>query len=119
MVTGTPFTSRLGTSDAVKRKGRFSLGWNLEPVNVSVFVNHTGGFTNTTITPNQSVKSFTTIDLSVSFTLDRLIQGASIQFRGANVFDKDPPFYNAANGYFPNLASPFGRQVEATLRIKI
>ena len=119
VVTGTPFTSRLGTSDAVKWKGRFSLGWNLEPVNVSVFVNHTGGFTNTTITPNQSVKSFTTIDLSVSFTLDRLIQGASIQFRGANVFDKDPPFYNAANGYFPNLASPFGRQVEATLRIKI
>ncbi len=31
-------------------------------------------------------------------------------------FDKDPPFYDAASGDFPALASPFGRTIDLTLR---
>jgi iron complex outermembrane receptor protein len=118
VVASAPFLSRLGTFDAVKWKGRLSAGWNLGPVSAIAFVNYIDSFINTTITPNQKVKSFTTVDLSLGYQLDALVQGAAIQLRAANLFDQNPPFYDNGNGYFPALASPFGRTLEATLRFK-
>ena len=112
------YTNRLGTSDAPKWKSRLQLGWNYKQVTLNTFVNYVSGFRNTTITPNQNVDSFTTVDVSASYELPKLMNGVTLQVRAANAFDKDPPFYDAAAGYFPALASPFGRTVDLTVRAK-
>jgi iron complex outermembrane receptor protein len=118
VVSTAAFKSRLGTNDAPHWKTRYSLGWNLDPVTVSVFANYISGFRNTSVTPNQKVKSNTTFDVSANVDLKMVREGLSLQVRAVNVFDKDPPFYDSSNGYYAALASPFGRQLEATIRMK-
>lgn len=118
VVPGGPFNSRLGNAEAPHWKARYTLGWNLDPLTVSLFANYVSSFRNTTVTPNQIVDANITYDLAVSMALDRVREGASMQARVVNLFDKDPPFYDSANGYFAGLASPFGRQVEVTLRAR-
>jgi iron complex outermembrane receptor protein len=116
VVPGTPFDSRLGTSDAPHWKSRYTLGWQRDQVTISLFANYISSFRNTTVTPNQVVRANTTFDLSANLALEAIHQGASVQARVVNLFDKNPPFYDSANGYFAGLASPFGRQFELTLR---
>jgi iron complex outermembrane receptor protein len=118
VVAGTPFTSRLGTTDAVKWKARLNATWNMEPFTVAVFMNYTGSFKNTAITPVQTVDAWTTFDLVGTYDLPHVMSGAQIQLRAANVFDKKPPFYDGTGGYYAPLASPFGRTLEATIRMK-
>jgi iron complex outermembrane receptor protein len=117
IVPGRGYTSRLGTFDAPKWKGRLSTTWNKGPVTVAAFVNYTGHFSNTTVTPFQDVSAWTTLDLTVAYEIP-VFNGLTVQARVQNATDKDPPFYDAAAGYFPALASPFGRIYEATLRAK-
>jgi iron complex outermembrane receptor protein len=118
VVPGTAFTSRLGTSDAPKWKAVFRTVWNKDNITLSAQANYISTFMNTTITPNQEVKAFTTLDLVGSYALPAFgpTKGSTIQIRAANVMDKEPPFYNDATGYFPALASPFGRTIDVTLR---
>jgi outer membrane receptor protein involved in Fe transport len=66
----------------------------------------------------QTVASNTTFDLTASYALPKLgrLKNAQIQVRGANIFNKQPPFYDSAAGYFATLANPFGRTIDVTLR---
>jgi iron complex outermembrane receptor protein len=66
----------------------------------------------------QNVKAWKTFDLVARYSLEQFVKGLSIQGRVVNLFDKDPPFVDIANGYLPSNASPFGRQFEVTARIK-
>jgi len=113
-----PYTNRLGTSDAPKWKTRLQAGWNYRKFTLNSFVNYVSGFRNTTVTPNQDVNSFTTVDVSAAYELSSVLKGVTLQVRAQNAFDKDPPFYDAAAGYFPALASPFGRTIDVTFRAK-
>ena len=115
---GQAFTSSLGTFLAPKWKTQSRVVWNLDPYTVSLTANTVSSFINTSITPNQKVKANTVFDLSASYKLPDfgIAKNAQIQVRAANVFDKQPPFYDNAVGYFPALASPFGRTIDVTLR---
>lgn len=115
---GAPFTSSLGTFLAPKWKTTSRVTWNMEPVTLSLAANYVSSFINTGITPNQKVKSNTVYDLTASYRLPPFagLSSSQIQVRVANLFDKDPPFYNNAAGYYPALASPFGRTIDITLR---
>ena len=118
VLPGQPVQNRLDTVDAVKWKTRYSVGWNLDPITVNMFVNYTSGFKNITVTPFQNVDSYTTVDLTAAYEFKNLAKGVVLQGRVANLFDKDPPFYDSANGYYPNLASPFPRSFDVTVRAK-
>jgi iron complex outermembrane receptor protein len=124
VLPGTPYSDRLGTDQAPKWKGRVMLNWALDPVNINLAMNYVDGFkynTGNTVTfPGgiQNVKSWTTFDLVARYSLEQFVKGLSIQGRIVNLFDKDPPFVDIANGYLPSNASPFGRQFEVTARIK-
>ena len=77
--------------------------------------------TNDTVLPARSVDSFTTVDLSLSYTADERApawsQGIQVQLTVENLFDQDPPFVenlsgaNALYGFDPVNASPVGRLV--------
>jgi iron complex outermembrane receptor protein len=112
------FTSRLGTFDAPRWKIRYGATWARGPYSAAVFANHVSGFVNGTVTPSQTVASRTTIDLALGYRLDRFVEGAVMQLRAVNLLNAEPPFYDSAAGYLAALASPFGRQLEATLRLK-
>ena len=122
VLPGTPWSDRLGTDQAPRWKGRATLNWELDPVTLNLAMNYTDGFKYITGVSvyggTQNVKPWTTFDLVGRVSLDSVREGLSLQGRIVNLFDKDPPFVDTANGYLPALASPFGRQFEVTVRAK-
>ncbi|MBU3077506.1 TonB-dependent receptor domain-containing protein [Sphingomonas quercus] len=117
IVPGSGYTSLLDTNDAIKWRGRANLGWNLDPVSLTLFANYTGRYYNRTLTPNQHVKAWTTFDLVGSYKIP-VLEETTLQVRISNLFDRKAPFYNAGNGYDARAANPFGRLVEATVRVR-
>ena len=115
----------------LKFKARASVTWLHGPVMARLLATHIGGYTNDVIVPNESVSSYTPVDLSVSYTFGRdgawspfgkeITIGAEIR----NLFDEDPPYVNIApsgngsGGYDATAASPVGRMFAASLRFKI
>lgn len=115
----------------LKFKARASVTWLHGPVMARLLATHIGGYTNDVILPNESVSSYTPVDLSVSYTFGRdgawspfgkeITIGAEIR----NLFDQDPPYVNIApsgngsGGYDATAASPVGRMFAASLRFKI
>lgn len=115
----------------LKFKARASVTWLHGPLMARLMATHVGGYTNDAITPNQSVSSYTPVDLSVSYTIgsdsgwspfgSEIVLGAEVR----NVFDQDPPYVNIAptgngsGGYDATAASPVGRMFAASIRFKI
>ncbi|MFC3098330.1 TonB-dependent receptor plug domain-containing protein [Alteraurantiacibacter palmitatis] len=104
----------------LKFKARVSAEWEHGPISARVLATHVGGYTNTAITPNEPVGSYTPIDLSVTYRFGQempgtLLEGLSITGEVRNVFDIDPPYVNLApggngsGGYDATAASPIGR----------
>jgi iron complex outermembrane recepter protein len=131
------------TFQAIKFEGRASIGWDYKGFNANVSASHTGGYTNrglggtnlvTAVTRNaagfavgggDAVKSFTSVDLNLSYTLKDVSIFKSAQFfvDATNIFDKAPPFLNAygvngASGYDGLNANPIGRVITIGLRTK-
>ncbi len=127
---GTP-RSRLNTIyNPLKFKARGSVVWDYEPMRVQLTATHVGGYTNTAITPNQKVKSYTPIDLAVSWNLGEmgaksLFGGVELGLEVRNLFDLQPPYVNVApglnggGGYDPSAANPIGRVLAASLRFRM
>jgi iron complex outermembrane receptor protein len=117
---GLPFVSNVGTEQAPDWKVRYSAIWNYDALTLAGFVNYVSSFRNLNRVGGvyQQVDSFTTLDLTAAYEFRSLLKGVTLQGRVSNVFDTDPPFYDNANGYFPALASPFGRTIDLTLRAK-
>ena len=113
-----PFTELAGTVISPKWRVRGTVSWNMDPVTLTVSDSYTGTYLNNTVTPNQQVKPYNTVDVVASYKLAHLGKGAQIQLRAGNIFDRDPPFYDSTLGYNPTYSTPFGRTLEATLRVK-
>lgn len=121
------------TFPSLKTEARANLGWKRGPINTMLYVNYTGGYTNwsagavnpvvrTNGVPTSGgdpVKSNTTVDLNLSYELDGRFKGTSVFVDGTNLLDKDPPFYNSANGYDSVNASPIGRVITVGVRAKL
>ena len=120
------------TFPSVKLQGRANVGWELGGLSVDAFLNHTGSYRNysgTTVTPitrsvagvpiggGDRVKAYNTVDLHIAYTLpQRFLSKVQLFVDATNLFDKDPPFYNNANGYDTFEANPIGRVVTVGLR---
>lgn len=84
-----------------------------------LFVNYRDDYTDTVFDPGATIDSFTTVDLSLSFSPEGagLFAGLSLQLSVLNALDEDPPFvasglginYDGANG------NPIGRFVSFEL----
>lgn len=127
---GTPVDRRNTIFNPLIFKARGSVAWNIDALLAQVTVTHVNGYSNTAITPNQQVSSFTPVDFILGFDLGEM--GARGAFKGIklglevrNVFDVGPPYVNLApgvngnGGYDATAASPIGRVMAASIRFKM
>jgi iron complex outermembrane receptor protein len=140
---GTHF-SVLGTAGfnttfpSLKTEGRINIGYDKGPFNAVVGINHEGGYTwwgsgvMNPITRNAAgvptgggdpVKSFTTVDLHLSYTLKNFggLKKGNFFVDATNLLNTSPPFVNVATnngavGYDSISANPLGRVVTIGLR---
>jgi len=104
-------------------KGRATVAWEFEGWEINTSLNYTDGYRNRTVSPDQSIESWTTVDLQLSYDLGRQLPAIGttrLSLTALNLFDADPPFVssplaNDAVGYDPGNANPLGRFV--SLRI--
>lgn len=123
------------TFPSIRTKGRANIGWELDAFSADVFANYVGSYKNwsgSTVTPvtvvngiptggGDKVRSDLTFDLHLAYKLSRQggwLGDSQVYVDVANVFDRDPPFYNAAQGYDPYSGNPAGRVVSLGFRSK-
>lgn len=112
-------------SEAVERAGyagepadfraRYAAAWTHGRLTTTASLNHVGDLSTDT---GARVKAWRTVDLNLSygFKASRL-DGSRLTLNIQNLFDADPPFYDApvAVGYDPANADPLGRLVTLQL----
>ncbi len=107
-------------------KARASLTWELNRYKARAVLNYVGGYDNTLPEPDQSVSSFTPVDLNAWISLGEkggtaFNEGWVLGFQISNVFDEDPPYVNIApsgngnGGYDSSAANPVGRLIGVSL----
>ena len=127
---GTPIDKRNTIFNPLKFKARASLTWEFDALLAQATLTHVNGYLNTAITPNQKVSSFNPVDLVLAFKLGKMgapaaLEGVTLKLEVRNLFDAAPPYVNLApssngsGGYDATAASPLGRVIAASLRVKI
>ena len=121
------------TFPSLKLEGRANLGWQQGPLDANVYFNYTGSYLNWSggsqvpvvrvngipASGGADVSANTTVDLNIGYRFETGTFGKTQVFLDAtNLFDRDPPFYNAAAGYDNVNASPMGRVVTVGFRSK-
>lgn len=91
-----------------------SLGANVDHWTGRISWNHRDSYPILGVPGQDRVGAFNTIDLFASYSLASLAEGTGITLNIDNLFDKDPPFYNAVPGY--TNGSTLGRLVSVGLR---
>ncbi|MGX7895328.1 TonB-dependent receptor plug domain-containing protein [Tsuneonella sp. HG222] len=90
-------------------------GLKLGIVKTRLTFSHLSGYRNTGVTPAQRVKAYDTADFYVGVdVLDR----ATLALEVRNLFDRDPPFVDAATGWDPQSANPLPRMFVINARTK-
>ncbi len=128
----TPTAPILDQLDLIFRplrfKARASVTWDHDPFSVRILANHVGGYISTAVTPNQSVSSYTPIDLALNWRYNEpgekgfSLNGLSVGFEVRNLFNIDPPYVNIApsvngsGGYDATASNPIGRMFALTVR---
>ena len=114
----------------LKFKARAIASWERGPMTARIVATHVGGYTNDAIVPNEKVSSYTPIDLFLGYTVggeagrDPFGAEATLGFEVRNLFDTDPPYVNIApsgngsGGYDATAASPIGRMIGFSVRVK-
>lgn len=110
--------STIGNPVDMRLRGRFAV--TRGPWSAAGFVNYTAGYKNNGVTPVETVSSWTTVDLQLSYNLEALRKGTRLSLSATNVFDRRPPYVNlqtlqSASGFDPENASAVGRLVAVQL----
>jgi iron complex outermembrane recepter protein len=108
---------RLG--NPVRSRFRASAFWTDKSWTLAGFANRVSGYRNITQTPAQAVASWTTLDLSLGYTIPSTIRGLGgtrLALTATNILDRAPPYVQNNSGLFsvgydPDLADPLGRVV--------
>lgn len=125
---GLPFIDVLDTiNNPVSLRARGHIGWGYEGARFDAFINHVGSYRNDLRTPNETVKAWTTLDLSMSYEVPEsspsFMRGFKLGISMVNATDSDPPFVinttASSEGFFdPGAASVIGRFVAFELTKK-
>ena len=99
---------------------RANASWSRGSWDVSGFLNYVDAYTNNVSNPEQSVDSWTTVDLTISYdTGDNkgILSGTRVSLNAQNLFDEDPPFVDSFGGLAYDSANhnPLGRFVALQL----
>ncbi|WP_244906814.1 TonB-dependent receptor [Caulobacter flavus] len=120
VTSASPVVDVVGTvGNPVDLRVRGRVGWSNGPWSASAFVNYTDGYQNQTVSPRQSVKSWTTIDAQLAYQPQAGSgpwAGVRVAMTASNLFDRDPPFVAlrtvlSAIGYDGEKADPTGRRL--------
>jgi iron complex outermembrane receptor protein len=122
------------TFPSIQTQARANLGWDIGPVSTTVFANYVGGYRNwsgSTVVPivtvdglpssgGDKVRGNATFDLNLTYTLpgSGTLGGSQVFVDATNIFDREPAFYNGANGYDQYSGNPIGRVITIGLRAK-
>ena len=121
------------TFPSVQNQGRGNVGWDFGPVSSDLFVNWIGGYRNwssTSVIPlisasgipsggGDKVAATELIDAHVAYNFtDGRFSGSQVFVDVTNLFDKQPAFYNTANGYDQYTGNILGRVVTVGVRGK-
>lgn len=111
-----------------KFRFRSSLGWSKSGFDLTAYLNYINAYENNLSALQDKIHSFTSVDLSASYTIadnGGILGGVRLGLQVNNLFDRDPPFadYPAANsgaggGYDAAVFSPVGRLVSISLNKK-
>jgi iron complex outermembrane recepter protein len=127
---GGPTFNELNTIGyPLKFRARGSLGWSEGAWSTYAFVNFENSYTNTEVTPIESIGSFTTVDLNAVFDVGTAFSSPwtkdlRLTLHVNNVFDRDPPYVNiplspnGGGGFDPGAANPIGRLFSVAVRKK-
>ena len=83
---------------------------------------HLNGYTNTAITPNEDVDSYTPVDINLTWRVGDEAAPFSFGLEVRNVFDIKPPYVNIApsvngsGGYDATTTDPIGRLFAVSVR---
>ncbi|ESQ87015.1 TonB-dependent receptor [Asticcacaulis benevestitus] len=105
-------------------KARAGLSYVRAGLSASSTVNYLSAETDTGVTPNDEIGSWTTVDANVAYRFQdgvAALKGTRLSLSIANLFDRDPPRANSAALAYPGLAfdstntSVMGRFISLTL----
>ncbi len=128
------------TFPSIGRAANLDLGWKRNAISANLQFNYTGPYKNWSNTAGQGhpswaivnnsvnspvgggqpIGSAVTSDLHVAYNFedDGMLKDLTISLDVQNVTDEKPNFFNVANGYDTNAASPLGRLVSLGLKKK-
>lgn len=100
--------------------GRGRVRWQRGPVTTTAYLNYTGSYDNTSVTPMGSVDSHATVDLALDYvpeTDNALLRDVTFSLGVNNLFDEEPPVVINGNLAFdPQVASLIQRQIMFGIR---
>ena len=103
----------IGFTQKFRMQADMGVAWN--GVRGRVTLNHLSGYNNNTVTPNQHVDAYDTVDLSIGYDITPHF---TISADVRNLFDRDPPFVDTTRGYDPQSANPIPRLISFTAGVK-
>lgn len=122
------------TFPSIQTQARGNIGWDIGDISANAFVNFIGGYRNwsgSTVDPlisengipvkgGDHVAATALVDLNVAYTLHGGgIDGSQVFLDVTNLFDREPSFYNNANGYDPYSGNVIGRVVTLGFRARL
>ncbi|HVY81349.1 MAG TPA: TonB-dependent receptor [Steroidobacteraceae bacterium] len=117
LLRGAPLTEVVGTLNNPQRlQARGQLGWHRNGMSATTFINYSGRYRNTTVTPIQRIGSYTTVDVAAGYDFGAgqggWVDGLRVQLSAQNLFDEEPPpVFNGLLAFDPQVASALGRMV--------
>jgi iron complex outermembrane receptor protein len=118
-LAGLAFTDGLASPGSSRFSLVASLGAKIDDLTATASLNHSGGYGLSPAVNGQGhVKSYNTVDLFFAYDLkgDGLARNLSLTLNVSNLFNQDPPFYNADPGYANG--STLGRLIQFGIRKK-
>ncbi len=117
---GLPFIDVLDTfGNPIDLRGRAALNWRLGGLSANLYYNYIDGYKNTAITPNVSVDSYHTIDLTLAYDFQQasgFMDGFSVALSAQDLTDEEPPVVlNGVVSWDNQVVSPLGRFISLSL----
>ena len=123
------------TFPSIRTQARFYTGWEYDNFSINIYANWIPAYRNwstTTVTPltrdangnpnggGDRVRGNVLFDLNLAYTMPAggILGGTQFFVDVVNLFDRDPPFYNNANGYDVYGGNPIGRVVTLGARLR-
>jgi outer membrane receptor protein involved in Fe transport len=113
---GSNAVDRAGfTGEPADFRARYAAAWTHGALTTTAALNHVGDLSTDT---GARVKAWRTVDLNLGYAFGPgRLEGSRLSLNIQNLFDRDPPFFDAlvAVGYDPANADPLGRLVTLQL----